>query len=81
MQRRRFLPIEYLEQSKGNQEYLNYLYYQYGDDIQGVMLHDKWIPWTSYGKDFNNKIEMKYQSKDIIPRALKEFMKGLGAAE
>ena len=62
MQRRRFLPIEYLEQSKGNQEYLNYLYNQYGDDIQGVMLHDNGfldIIWQGYQSP---RLKEKYQS-------------------
>lgn len=79
MQRKRFLPIEYLEQSKGNQEYLNYLYHQYGDDIQGVMLHDKWIPGHHMARISISKIEREIPKR--YEKALKQFMKGLGAGE
>ena len=77
MQHKRFLPIEYLQQSKGNAQYLNSLYNQYGDGIAGVMLHDKWIPGYHMARISISKIEREIPAR--YEKALKEFINRLGA--
>lgn len=74
-QTKRFLPIEYLEQSKNSKPYLNYLYEKYGDDIPGVMLHEKWIPGHYMARISIQKIEREIPKR--YKRAFAEFLKGL----
>lgn len=75
-QSKRFLPIEYLEQSKNSQPYLNWLYEKYGDDIPGVMLRDKWIPGHYMARISIQKIEKEIPKR--YERAFAKFLKGLG---
>ena len=79
MQRRRFLPIQYLEDSPANAKMVASIKQKYGDDAKGVMLQDKWIPGHHMARIAITKIEREIPKR--YERALKEFMKGLGAGE
>jgi hypothetical protein len=76
MQRKHFLPIKYLEDSKNSRPYLNYLYEQYGDDVSGIMLKDKWIPGVHMARISITKIEFELPQR--YEKALQEFVSGLG---
>ncbi len=78
MQRKRFLPIEYLD-TPGGQKMVNSLKARYGDDMKGIMLKDKWIPGYHMSRISINHIEQEIPKR--YEKALKEFMKGLGAGE
>jgi hypothetical protein len=79
MQRRRFLPIQYLEDSPANAKMVASIKQKYGDDIQGVMLHDKWIPGHHMARISISKIEREIPKR--YEKALKQFMKRLGAGD
>ncbi len=77
MQRRRFLPIQYLEDSPANAKMVASIKQKYGDDAKGVMLQDKWIPGHHMARISISKIEREIPKR--YEKALKQFMKGLGA--
>ena len=78
MQRERFLPIKYLEQSPGGSEIVAYLRQKYGSDVGGVKLKNKWIPGVHMARialtQTNNKIDKRFE------QAFSDFCtaKGLG---
>ena len=78
MQRKRFLPIEYLD-SPSSKKMVSSLKAKYGDDMKGIMLQDKWIPGYHMARIAITKIERDIPKR--YERAMKEFMKGLGAGE
>jgi len=77
MQRRRFLPIQYLEDSPANAKMVASIKQKYGDDAKGVMLQDKWIPGHHMARISISKIEREIPKR--YEKALQQFMKGLGA--
>ena len=79
MQRRRFLPIQYLEDSPANAKMVASIKQKYGDDAKGVMLQDKWIPGHHMARISISKIEREIPKR--YEKALKQFMKGLGAGD
>jgi hypothetical protein len=79
MQRRRFLPIQYLEDSPANAKMVASIKQKYGDDTKGVMLQDKWIPGHHMARISISKIEREIPKR--YQKALKQFMKGLGAGD
>lgn len=79
MQRRRFLPIQYLEDSPANAKMVASIKQKYGDDVKGVMLQDKWIPGHHMARISISKIEREIPKR--YEKALKQFMKGLGAGD
>ena len=79
MQRRRFLPIQYLEDSPANAKMAASIKQKYGDDAKGVMLQDKWIPGHHMARISISKIEREIPKR--YEKALKQFMKGLGAGD
>jgi hypothetical protein len=79
MQRRRFLPIEYLEDSPANAKMVASIKQKYGDDAKGVMLQYKWIPGHHMARISIAKIEREIPKR--YEKALKQFMKGLGAGD
>lgn len=79
MQSKRFLPIHYLEESKANTPYLNYLYEVYGDDIQGVMLHEKFIPGKHMAKISINKVNAEIPKR--YQKAFDAFLVKQGLAD
>jgi hypothetical protein len=79
MQRRRFLPIQYLEDSPANAKMVASIKQRYGNDVKGVMLHDKWIPGHHMARISITKIEREIPKR--YEKALKQFMKGLGAGD
>ena len=79
MQRRRFLPIQYLEDSPANAKMVASIKQRYGNDAKGVMLHDKWIPGHHMARISITKIEREIPKR--YEKALKQFMKGLGAGD
>lgn len=78
-QHKRFLPIKYLEESKNSRPYLNQLRAKYGDDIEGIMLQEKWIPGVHMARIAITKIEREIPRR--YERALRQFMHDLGAGE
>lgn len=76
MQHKRFLPIKYLQQSKASQPYVNYLEEKYGDDISGVMLHEKWVPGHHMARISIAKIEQELPKR--YEKAFDEFIKAHG---
>ena len=78
MQRKRFLPIEYLD-SPANAKMVASIKQKYGDDAKGVMLQDKWIPGHHMARISITKIEREIPKR--YEKALKQFMKGLGAGD
>lgn len=78
MQRKRFLPIEYLD-SPSSKKMVSSLKAKYGDDMKGIMLQDKWIPGYHMARIAITKIEREIPKR--YEKAMKEFMKGLGAGE
>ena len=79
MQRRRFLPIQYLEGSPASAKMVASIKQKYGDDVKGVMLQDKWIPGHHMARISITKIEREIPKR--YERALKQFMRGLGAGD
>lgn len=77
MQRRRFLPIQYLEDSPANAKMVASIKQKYGDDAKGVMLQDKWIPGHHMARISIAKIEREIPKR--YEKAMKEFMKRLEA--
>lgn len=78
MQRKRFLPIEYLD-SPNSKKMVGALKAKYGDDMKGIMLKDKWIPGYHMARIAITKIEREIPKR--YEKALKQFMKGLGAGD
>ena len=76
MQRERFLPIKYLEQSPGGNEIVSYLKQKYGSDIGGIKLKNKWIPGTHMARialtQTQNKLDARFE------KAFVQFCKGKG---
>lgn len=79
MQRRRFLPIQYLEDSPANAKMVASIKQKYGDDAKGIMLQDKWIPGHHMARISISKIEREIPKR--YERALKQFMRRLGAGD
>jgi hypothetical protein len=78
-QRKRFLPIKYLEDSPANAKMVASIKQKYGDDVDGVMLQEKWIPGHHMARISIAKIEREIPKR--YEKALQQFMKGLGAAD
>lgn len=78
-QRKRFLPIKYLEDSPANAKMVASIKQKYGDDVDGVMLQEKWIPGHHMARISIAKIEREIPKR--YEKALRQFMKGLGAAD
>jgi hypothetical protein len=78
MQRRRFLPIEYLD-SPASAKMVASIKQKYGEDAKGIMLQDKWIPGHHMARISISKIEREIPKR--YEKALQQFMKGLGAAD
>ena len=78
MQRRRFLPIEYLDSPKSAKMVAS-IKQKYGEDAKGIMLQDKWIPGYHMARISVSKIEREIPKR--YEKALQQFMKGLGAAD
>lgn len=77
MQRRRFLPIQHLKDSPANAKMVASIKQQYGEDAKGVMLTDRWIPGHHMARISIAKIEREIPKR--YEKAMKEFMRGLGA--
>jgi hypothetical protein len=78
-QRKRFLPIKYLVDSPANAKMVASIKQKYGDDVDGVMLQEKWIPGHHMARISIAKIEREIPKR--YEKALRQFMKGLGAAD
>lgn len=78
LQRRRFLPIEYLD-SPASAKMVASIKQKYGEDAKGIMLQDKWIPGHHMARISISKIEREIPKR--YEKALQQFMKGLGAAD
>lgn len=76
MQRERFLPIQYFEQSPGGSEIVAYLRQKYGSDIEGVKLKNKWIPGVHMARialtQTQNKLDLRFE------QAFSDFCKARG---
>jgi len=76
MQRERFLPIKYFEQSPGGSEIVSYLRQKYGSDIKGVKLKNKWIPGVHMARvaltQTQNKLDARFE------KAFVDFCKARG---
>lgn len=76
MQRKRFLPIKYLQKSPGGTEIVNYLRQKYGSDIEGVMLKNKWIPGKHMARIALTKAQTKMDAR--FEKAFVNYCKGKG---
>lgn len=76
MQHERFLPIKYLEQSPKGSQLAASLRQKYGDDIQGIMLKEKWINGHHMARmaltQTQNKLDLRFE------KAFTDFCKAKG---
>lgn len=76
MQRKRFLPLKYLEEgSPKSQQIANAILAKYGEESEGIMLKDKWIPGKHMARISISKMEREIPKR--YERAFDEFLKGL----
>lgn len=76
MQHRRFLPLKYLEQSVKSRRIARYARKQYGKDVKGIMLKEKWVPGKHMARISITKVQQEIPVR--YKKALKQFMSGLG---
>ena len=76
MQRKRFLPIEYLEKSPKGQQLAAQLRQKYGSSIKGITLKNKWIKGQHMARialtQTQNKLDARFE------KAFVDFCKGKG---
>lgn len=76
-QDKRFLPIHHLDTgSKKSKNLAASIRTKYGNDTQGIMLKEKWIPGYHMARISITKIEREIPKR--YEKALKQFMKDLG---
>ena len=75
-QHRRFLPLKYLEQSVKSRRIARSMKAQYGKDVKGIMLKEKWIPGKHMARISITKVQQEIPKR--YEKALKQFMSGLG---
>ena len=76
MQRERFLPIKYLEQSPDGAKLAATLRGRYGSDIQGIMLKNRWIKGHHMARIALTQTENKFDSR--FEKAFTAFCKAKG---